>query len=214
MIEKYLGGINTSPSDENYINRHEEYAKGKIYREIAAGKAKTATTITLYTGNFDYTTKNKIALNLLSKYFTNKLLEQIREKDGDTYSIGAYPSSTKIPESKYTITIYYTTSPERVRTVYDNVQKVAAKIIEDGISKKELDKEKEKYMLDRQKGLKQNGYWIGYLVQNEMVHPGKFLTEKKFDKTFNDISVHDINRVAKKWFTTDNVISISQVPEK
>jgi zinc protease len=68
----------------------------------------------IFHGDFDYTSQNRVQLDAMGRILSTKLLEVIREDKSGVYSIGARPSSSKYPDEKYTVSISYGTSPDKL----------------------------------------------------------------------------------------------------
>ena len=72
--------------------------------------------ISLYAaiGNQPYDLKSQLALDLACQTLTMVLLAEIREKDGATYSIGAYDREMAYPKGQALVQIVYQTNPDKV----------------------------------------------------------------------------------------------------
>lgn len=113
--------------------------------------------------------QNNLALNALSV----TLLEEIREKEGGTYGIGAYGdlSGTPAPRQQAYMQIVYQTAPDKYEYLNKRIHEIVADFTANGPSEENLAKGKEFYLKEHGENLRENHYWaqaLGILLDTKV----------------------------------------------
>lgn len=205
--EKYLASLPTLNRKETYKDTGFRAKTGVHKKEVFKGNEDKATVRISYIGETTYSKKEDLAMQALGEVLTIKLIEELREKEGGVYGAGASGSLNKLPFGSYNFSISYPTNPADADKLIDLTLKEIEKIQQNGPEQKDLDKFIEGEMTDYTKSLKENGYWLGVLINafNNQENPEKALD---FEKNLRALTVKDVQEVAKKYLTKNRIIAV------
>ena len=86
LLEKYLGSLPSDSLKEQARNLNIHIPPGNIEAVARKGKEPQATVRLVISGNYTYSPETNIQLNGLSEILQIRLLDRLREKEGETYS--------------------------------------------------------------------------------------------------------------------------------
>lgn len=194
LIAQYIGSLPTLPGSESIIDRKMDYAKGIVVNEYAKKQETPMATIAMFhTGSFEYTLKNKILLDYLTQILRALYTEEVREKEGGTYGVSCGGSFDKYPTPQLIVQIIYQTDPAKKEHLNKVVDAQLEKLAAEGPTEEQIQKVKE-YMLKKYTdNQKENGYWMGNLM--EYFHTG---VDKNagYDTLVSGITAQDIRQFA------------------
>ncbi len=213
LIEKYLGSLPASNNNEKYRDLGIRTPKGSL--DVVARKGTEPKSVVLMQFNkpFDYDMKEITALKALGKVLSIGLIEEVREKKGYVYSIGAYAGYEKLPESKGNITIYYPCSPDNIDNASNTAFELFDKIKKNGPTDVNLGKAKKQLSKELETNLKENWFWLSS-IKSYKFRNIDFKEFGKMQKCIDALTKEDVQKVAKKYLNKENYIRISLRPEK
>lgn len=214
LIEKYIGGIPSEPEKENWVDLGIEKPDGVIEKVVKRGQEDKSTQYIVFHGDFDFNTQNQLQLDAVSKILSTRLLEVIREDKSSVYSIGAYPSSEKFPNSEYTITVAYGTAPQKLDELKKAVFDIISEYKHNGPTTEEVAKAQEKMIRERETAVRENGFWMSVLSNTYYLKNGDFSEFGTFDKLVKNITVESTKKAFNDWFDFKNYVSVALAPEK
>ena len=214
LIEKYLASLPAAKNTEHWVDLGIRKPIGVIEKVVNKGTESKSIQYFLFHGKLNYTTKDIIELDALSKILTTRLLESIREDKSSVYYIGAQPGYNKLPVTDYEMTIYYGTSPEMLNELKESVFSTIRDLIEKGPTQDEVDKAREKIKREHETNLRENSYWEGVLKTYYLNKEGNFKTFGEFDGVVQGLTLESLKSAASRTFDFKNYISVALVPEK
>ncbi|WP_288436497.1 insulinase family protein [uncultured Chryseobacterium sp.] len=176
----------------------------KIYKK---GKEPKSLVAISYSGEAPYSQKEGIALSALGEVATIKILEKLREEESGIYGGGASGSFSRIPYSAYDFTVNFPCGPENVDKLIKSTMAEIQKFIDKGPEQKDLDKYKEGEYNEYTTSLKDNGFWLQGISQNQLDGSDQYDILNFFDK-LQALTVKDLQEVAKKYLTKEKQIAI------
>ncbi|MGN1216079.1 MAG: M16 family metallopeptidase, partial [Candidatus Cryptobacteroides sp.] len=150
-----------------------------------------------------YSLKNKLSYNLGLNALSTVLLEEIREKEGGTYGIGAYGDLSGIPAPRQQayMQIAYQTDPQKYEYLNSRVREIVADFAENGPSEENLAKGKEFYQKKHQENLRENSYWSEVFAN--YLETGVDMT-RDFDSVLDGITAKDVRKIMSKMLAANN----------
>ena len=212
LIEKYLASLPVAKIKEHWVDLGIRKPTGVIEKIVHKGKESKSIQCILFHGKLDYSTKDIIELDALSKILTTRLLESIRQDKSSVYYIGAQPGYNKWPVTDYEMTIYYGTAPEKLKELKESVFTAIRDLIEHGPKQEEVDKAREKIRRERETNLRENNYWEGVLKTYYLNMEGNFKTFGEFDGAVEGLSSKSLKSAALRTFDFKNYISVALMP--
>lgn len=212
LVEKYIGGIPSVEGTENWVDLGIDKPEGVVERLVKKGQEEKSTQYIVFHGDFDYTGQNRVQLNAMGRILTTKLLEVIREDKSGVYSIGARPGSTKFPDEKYTVSISYGTSPDKLEDLKSAVFEVIKEFAKKGPTEDELAKAKEKMLRERETQVRENGYWLNILANTYYLKNGDFSEYGAYEELVNNLTVKSTKKAFKNYFDFKQYIDVALAP--
>ena len=212
LVERYLGSLPSIRRKETWKDVEARTPTGIITKQVEKGIEPKSQTAMLFTGPFDYTQEQRVAIRAMTEILSTRLLEKIREDLGGTYSISASPSYARHPISTYTISISFGSDPKRlddlIARVYEEIEKFKA----EGPTEKQVTDEREALLRDFETSSKQNSYLLAQIqarYQNNDDPAGVWAMPEHYRK----IDAAMIQKAAKTYLAGANRVQVSLVPE-
>ena len=123
------------------------------------------------------------------------------------------PSAQHYPKEWLEITISFTCAPTNVDMLVQAAKDVLDSIQLTGADDKNLTKIKELSLREREKGLKENDFWLSALSANYM-NDENILDLLHHNDWVNSLKGDDFKKFAAKYFKTDNYAKFVLNPEK
>lgn len=212
LIEKYLGGLPADNNGEKYKDLEIRFPNKIIDKPVVKGKDSKSLVYMIFPGTFTDNLENRIFIQAISDILTDKLLDEIREKEAITYSISANPMYRDFPVQEYAIGIFYSTAPDNVPKVKNKILKIIEDLQAKDITDDDLIKTIEKIKRSHETNMRRNSYWLNQLVWlDKMQVKPEFVTD--FDKTIKKINKTTIREAFNKYFSKDRYINVWLKPE-
>ena len=162
LIAKYIGGLKTDKAREKYNERNAlQINKGldekSFTREMETPKA---TVLEFYVGDYEYTLKHDLEVNIIGQLLDMCYTESIRENIGGSYGVGVSGTMSDLPKGEFYFQIYFDTDPAKLDTTLIAVKDGIDKFIAEGPNAEDLAKVKEYMVKKHHEDLKENSYWM------------------------------------------------------
>jgi len=207
----YLGSLPPSPDKPHLEGRDLRFPSGVVEKTVYAGdepKSSTAITWPALTGNDEL---EMYLLRIAGDVLEIRLRDKLREELGATYSVNV-GGSYLLPYPGYaTTSVSYGSSPENAARMKQVVFDEVARFKAEGPTPEEVDKVKELELRSLQKGLEQNGYWLGSFLTVESLgwDPSVILHRKeRIDK----ITAESLKDVMSRYYPADNHTVVTLMP--
>lgn len=174
LIERYIASLPSTGKKEKANLKTQDFAKGRkdnvFERDM---EVPMVTNLFFDSAKAKYTLKNTLAFDLALNALSVTLLEEIREKEGGTYGIGAYGdlSGTPAPRQQAYMQIVYQTAPDKYEYLNKRIHEIVADFTVNGPSEENLAKGKEFYLKEHGENLRENYYWaqaLGILLDTKV----------------------------------------------
>ena len=213
MIEKYLASLPSTGKTEQWKDLGIRKPNGVVEKTVIKGTEAKSIQYILFHGPINYNTKDLIELDASAKILTTRLLESIREDKSSVYYIGAEPGFNRWPLTEYTMTIYYGTSPEKLKELKESVLSIINDLIVNGPKPEEVDKAREKIKRERETQLRENNFWEATLKTYYLNRNGNFKSYTEFGPVVEQLSPDALKAAASHFFDFKNYISVALKPE-
>jgi zinc protease len=213
LLAQYLGGLPSSNRKEEAKDLGIKIPTGKIAKTVFKGTEQKSTVRLVISGDFVYNSENVNKLEALSEILQIKLTERLREDEGGVYSPGAFVSYGKYPAARYSFTITFGCGPENVEKLIAASLDEIAKLRKNGPQAVDLEKFLAEERRSTEVQLKENGFWLGYLVnqyQNQE-DPKMLLT---YLESLKKLNTENLKQAANQYLIDSNFIRLVLEPEK
>lgn len=215
LILKYLGSLPSINRKETWKDVGVKYPKGKIEKAVKKGIEPKSTVRLTISGDFQYNSDNKFALRAMTELFNIRLREVIREDLGGVYGIRAFQSAEKYPNQKYSVSVGFGCSPDRVEELIKAVHSVITELKEKPADEKNVNSIKEIMKREFEKNSKENRFWLNNLYESYFLGSDKNMAEEydNYLKKVEKLTVKDFSTAANKYLKLDNFARIVLYPE-
>jgi len=213
LIEKYLGSLPSIKRKETWKDVGVRTPNDVVVKRVEKGIEPKSSSAIVFSGPFEYTQTNRVAIRAMSEILQRRLLETIREELSGTYGINANPSYQRIPNQEYAITITFGSSPDRTEALIKRIFQEIEAFKTNGPTEQQITDERETLLREFETSSKQNSYLLGQLAARYDAGDdpaGLWLVPdyyKKIDKAM-------IMEAAKKYLDTKRYVEVMLFPEK
>lgn len=197
MIETYIASISSSNSKNNFKDVGVRIPVKGMVKEIKKGIEPKSTVRLVLNGTMDNNIENRFALRSLVEVMNIRLREVIREDMGGVYGIGARPMMNKYPAQEYSVSVFFGTSPEKVKSLVTAAKEVINEMKSGTFDNVNIDKVKEIMKREYELNMKENRFWMNsiysYLYNGEDIH-NILNTNTMIDKVTKDYVVAAANK--------------------
>lgn len=212
LVERYIASLPASGKKFTFKDNGLRPLKGKVDVNVNKGQAPQALILSMHTGEVPYSEDLALKADAISEILNIRIIEELREKIQGIYSGGMNASVSKIPYANYTFTIQLPCGPEKVDTLMYAMNAEIDKLKKMGPSKANLDKVKQQWLEANKTAMKENGTWLGQLL--ESTFPGadaqRFL---KYENYVNALTPKQIQDAANLLLNGKNVVTAVLRPD-
>jgi zinc protease len=113
FVERYLGSLPSLKRKETWKDVGVKRPAGVIERRVEKGIEPKSLSMIRFDGPFVFDPDHRVALHAMSEILEMRLLQELREELGGTYSVSVNDSYQKFPQPQYSISIQFGSSPDR-----------------------------------------------------------------------------------------------------
>lgn len=212
LIEQYLGSLPTLHRNEKTRDLGIHIPEGQLIKRVYRGTENKATVRLVYSGNYSYSPENNQLLNALGDILQIKVLQRLREKEGEAYSPTVQTSFNKIPKNRFGIIVSFGCAPGNVDHLIEAVSKEMDAIRTKGVLPEDIQKYKAAYLKNVELALKDNGYWLNYL-SGQLENSEDLLEVLNVDKMLASVTIENLKKAATVFLDGKNRIQFVLLPE-
>lgn len=165
MLERYVASLPSNGRKEEAKDINLHYAPGNTNVDFSVPlETKESIVYNFFHGPLDYTMKNKLAGTFLGEIFGDRLLADLREKKGWTYSVqthvGLNPDLNGSDPSQFLLPVYIKVAPENVEGTEAAIHSTLLELAQNGPDESEMSKVRDYLVKDYKEGLKENRFWL------------------------------------------------------
>lgn len=202
LVEQYVASIPSAGRKETPDTDVYKFVKGGVSNQFEREmEIPMVTTCFVDNGKPRTNIKTMVAYDAALNALTNVLLEEIREKEGGTYSIGAYGEVVASPVKEAYCQIAYQSDPEKYEYLNKRVLDIVDDFAKNGPSQENLDKAKEFFLKNYQESLRENSFWTSTLI--EYLDSG-IDTCTDFEKVVNGLDIKTVRKVFNSIYKQGN----------
>ena len=212
LVEKYIGSLPVSKKLSKKVDDGVRTVKGEVVNDYKAKMQQPKVGVTrIYTGDIDYTLKNRVAMNVLSHVLRSRYTVSIREEKGGTYSVGVGGRVKSDIKPSYQLIVLFDTNEQMADELSQIVIDEIKKIAQDGPNKEDVEKTRKYLLKEYENQIQMNGNWISWLVERD-THGTNYAAEYK--KAVEALTYDDLKALAAKILKDNNMAYVVMRPEK
>ena len=140
--------------------------------------------------------------------------EEIREKLGASYSPNAGASGSDALNGFGYLIGQAVGTPEDIPLLLETMETIAQELSVKGAEQDELDRALAPTLSQLEKSLRDNSYWLSTVLSQSQADPERLDLARSRDQDYRSISLDEVNSLAAKYFSPDNLLKVAIVPEK
>jgi zinc protease len=213
LVERYLGSLPSLHRNETWRNVGITPPRGVVEKTVRQGIEPKSQADIVFTGKFPTDSPHEAVLDALGLVLETRLRESLREASSGTYGVQVDASATKIPDSRYSITIDFGCDPARteelVKTLFRDIDTLKAK----GPTDKELNDAREALFRQHESDLAQNNRLVGELA--ERYENAEDISEFfELPALYSKLTPAAVQDAARLYLDTGNYVRVTLFPEK
>jgi zinc protease len=207
LIAQYLGSLPATHRKEHWKDTHTDFRKGTFKNEYTKEQqTPMATVVLFYNGKIHYTEKNLLLMDYMSQILRMVYTEEIREKEGGTYSVSASGQMMKYPKEEGILQIVFQTDPEKKDRLTTLVTDLLKKFATEGPTAEQMTKVKEYILKTYADNQKENSYWLGNLMNHHLYGIDRV---KGYTELVNGITAGEVQHFAADLLKQGNQIEVT-----
>ncbi|HEX9564865.1 MAG TPA: insulinase family protein [Gemmatimonadaceae bacterium] len=164
LVTQWLGALPSTGRKETWRDVGLKSPTGIIEKTVRRGVEPKARTLAFFTGDATFDPAARYAMRSLGDLLEMKLLENLREALGGTYSVSARGALSKHPTPEYQFTVEFGSAPDKADTLWNVVLAVIDTVKRQGATAEELQKVREQQLRAQEVSLKENSYWFNNIA--------------------------------------------------
>jgi zinc protease len=211
LVQTYLASLPGTGARETFRDVGIRPPGGVVQQTVRRGVEPKARTVLVFTGPAEFSRQASADMSALGEALEIRLREKLREELGGTYTVGVSGGVARDPYPRYQFSIDFGSAPERVdelvRVVMAEIDTVRAA----GVPQDVVDKVREAFRRSRETALRENGWWMGRLMEYDR-HGWdvRLITENPVGP---ELSSARIQAAARLYLDPARRVQVSLVPE-
>jgi zinc protease len=212
MLETYLGSLPSNGKKEVARDLHIQIPPGKIEAIAKKGKEPQATVRMVMSGNYSYSPETNIQITALSQILQFRILDRLREKEGETYSPHVSVSFHKNPSSRYAFTISFGCAPANVDKLIAAAKEEISKLKTEGVTDQDITKFSTEETRQYEVRLRDNGFWLSWL-SDQGENGDDMAAVLQYPALIKQVTTTSVKVAANLYLKDDNFIKLLLIPE-
>ncbi len=219
LVERYLASLPSIGRVEAARDLGIRPPEGVVTKEVRRGVEPRALTQIVFTGAFEFTRPNVLALQTLADVMRIRLRDALREDLGGTYGVTVRGSASPRPVPQFQLSIGFGAAPERVdeltAAVFAEIEALkldapppeAVQALEVDLSKVQ-----EMHFRSRQTEIRENSFWITQmLIYDQYGWDVENIPSSASRSTI--LPPESVRDTARRYLDTGNYVQVTLIPE-
>lgn len=212
LLEKYLGSLPSTGNKEHPRDLNIHIPKGKIAAIARKGKEPQATVRLVISGDYKYSPETNMQLTALSEILQFRLLDRLREKEGETYSPRVSVSYNKYPLNRYAFTISFVCAPENVEKLIDATKDEINMLKHDNVTNSDIGKFSSEETRQYELHLRENEFWLNWL-SGQIENGDDPVSILQYPARIRQVTPASVKEAANLYLNENNFIKLLLLPE-
>lgn len=211
LVQRYLGALPSLDREEAGRDVGIRPPTGVIRKVVHAGSEPQSQTYLSFTGPFEYSASERHLLVSMAEVLENRLLEELREALGGTYSVNVSATGGRVEPATYSATIRFGSAPDRAGELTQAVLAEIEALRTEGPTADEVDEVREAQRRSRELALEQNGFWLSTISSAYEYgdDPRDILKQHQLTEA---LTPEAIRGIAARYLRVDNYVHVTLLP--
>lgn len=214
LLKSYLGGLPSTERKETWANVQPYFPEGITEVIFEKGMEEKSMVALAMAANYEWDKKTNLAIDMLMKVLSTKLLETMREEQSGVYGVRAFADKEHYPETKCKVMVSFGCDPDNVEDLINTVLEEMIKIKVDGPEKEDYMKAVEIFKREREAKLETNRFWLNELRSSYFNNEKPEFNLQAYKELVESITMEDIKFVANMLFNTNSYVKVVLMPDK
>ena len=212
LVEKYIGSLPTSKKAEYaVVDDGVRVVEGEVTNDFKTVMQQPKVSVYMtYSGDMEYTPKNRRILDLLCRALDSRYLISIREEKGGTYGVQVQGNIEEYPNEHYMLHIVFDTNEQLADELVDICIAELEKIAKEGPLAEDVAKSKEFLVKNYNNVLENNGGWMSAIISWK---EEGYNYKEEYLGLVDSITLDDIKAMAQKILNDGNLTKVIMRPE-
>jgi zinc protease len=212
LVETYLASLPTTGRSEQPRDTGMRPVRGVNEKIVRRGIEQKAQTRIAFTGEFDSTRENRLAIALLADILDIRLRDVLREDLGGTYGVNVSHTTQRFPEGSYNFGIAFGAAPDRVDELAAIVFAEIDALKSAGPDATMLASVREQRRRSFETSVQRNEFWLSMLIREaETGEPAADALD--LPQRIDAVTAQDIQAAARRYLDQHNHVRVSLMPE-
>ncbi len=213
LVERYIASLPSLKRKETWKDVGVKSPTGVIEKRVEKGIEPKSLSMIVFDGPFVFDQEHRVTLRAMAEILEMRLLQELREELGGTYSVSVNDGYQKYPRSEYSISIQFGSAPDRTDDLIKQVFAEIEKFKNEGPSEKQLTDEKEALLREFETNSKQNGYLLNQ-ISLRYFHGDDPAGIWLIPEFYKKLDAAAIKEAAKTYLNTSAYVKVSLFPAK
>jgi len=211
LVERYLASLPALDRQDGWVDLDIDPPTDVVEKTVHRGIEPKSQTHMAFTGPFDYTPANRLAIRSLASVLETRLRERLREDLGGTYSVGVNASYEDEPEQRYSFTIDFGSDPDRAQELEAAVFDEIHRLKNEGPTADEVATVIEQERRGLETSMEQNPWWTAQLsyVSQSGDDPHYLIDMSRMDA----VTPESIQQDAQRYLDEDRYVVVVLLPQ-
>lgn len=211
LVERYLASLPSTGRVETARDVGPVPPTGVITKEVRKGSEPQSMTMLIFSGPFEWDVEQNHLLASLGEVLSNRLLDNLREKLGGTYSVSAQIQANRDYPPVYVGFVQFGSAPDRVEELEAAVLAEIRALADSGPSEEELVKVREGQIRGAETAMKTNQFWVSRL-SDYWQYGDDPLRILAWRERVDALTTERIRDAARQYLSGENYIRVSLLP--
>lgn len=212
LLAMYVASLPVGDVALQYHDPEIRQVAGTIRKEFMAGVEQKSTVTYDFGGDLSWKKGESLVFRAMVDVLNIRITDELREKQKLIYSGGASGRYSKIPRGSYALSVQLPTSPQNVEKVETALWAEIDKLQSVGPSEEDLNKVKQAMLQGYRKSIRENGYWMGYLV-NARMEDNDMHEILTMEQRINALTAPKVQEAAKRYLDKQKYVEMVLKPE-
>ncbi|HEX8029565.1 MAG TPA: insulinase family protein [Vicinamibacterales bacterium] len=215
LVETYVASLPATHKKETWRDLGIAPPTGVIKKTVVKGIAPRSEVSIIFSGAFDYSDANRLALRTAVMLLQARLNDAIREELGATYSIEASSNVVRLPKPEYRVRINWTSDPARVDSIVQRVFQEIQAARDATLTQEGIVRVRDFLLKDLEQRSQDNRYVLNDIARLfEEGDAGNLAKVNQEPANIAALSAAAIQQSAMRYLDTANYVQVTLMPEK
>lgn len=213
LLERYLGSLPSTHQHTQARDPGQHIPAGHLEKKVFKGIENKATVRVVLSGDYKFSQQANLQLKAITDILQIKILQRLRESEGEVYSPQVSLAFNKYPKNRFAIVVQFGCAPKNADHLVSLLKDEMKTLRENGPQADDIVKFKAQYQKSLELMLKNNSFWYGYL-SNQSENKENLLQVQELAKNAESLDVASLKQASKLFLSDKNIITFQLLPEE